>query len=49
MYLHCRCRDTIDRHVTGLSAIVHENHLAGMRVDGFGILLARPVDGGTRL
>jgi hypothetical protein len=46
----CRCaapaRDTLDRKIAGLKAIVHENHLAGMGVDAIGNLLARAVDGG---
>jgi len=48
MQLRCPRRDTVDRKIASLSAVVHENHPAGMRVDGIGNLLARPVDGGTR-
>ena len=48
MQLRCPRRDTLECKIAGLSAVVHENHLAGMRVDGIGDLLARPVDGGTR-
>jgi hypothetical protein len=48
MQPRCQRRDTVDRKIAGLSAVVLENHLAGMRVDEIGNLLARPVDGGTR-
>jgi len=48
MQLNCQRRDTNDRHIAGLRIVVHENYLAGMRVDGFDILLACPVDSGTR-
>jgi len=48
MQPRCPRRDTLDRKIAGLSAVVHESHLAGMRVDNIGKLLARPVDGGTR-
>src|SRR3990172_2401205 len=41
-------RKTLDREIAGLGSAAGENHLARMRIDQLGHLLARPVDGGAR-
>jgi hypothetical protein len=48
MPLRCRHHDTLDRKITGLNAIPHENHLARMPMVGFGMLSVRHADDGTK-